>query len=250
MTSGTTVVASSMGDLKARVTSLRRLAHTVWEAQLRILGPELLEFAPGQHVNLDLPSGRRVTYSIATARSGCDTLRLLVRWALPRWLPLLELELGSVVSLSRAQGEFVLSSHHRGDVVFCATGTGASPLLPMLTALAEHPTRQRRLVFWGIRGEGDLAAYEELPALCAAARAELSVHVSSPKPTWIGSRGRIVESVSGIVPGLEAPTVYLVGNLAMVAELRGRLSALAASRCVRVVTERHACAPGRPSAST
>src|SRR5262249_2306879 len=156
-----------------------------------------------------------------------DVLRFIIR-VIPEGRAsdfLMSLPLGTTVNMTGPHGFFVLDPVHAGDLVFAATGTGIAAVMPMLGELARQPGADRRpiVVFWGLREQADIFSRDEIQALAAAAGAELDIHLTAPGPDWPGGRGRITAAVLDRLPRLTAPTFYLVGNGAMITELKREL---------------------------
>ena len=90
-------------------------------------------------------------------------------------------------------GFFVLDPTHPGDILFGATGTGISAVMPMLGELGrrrESGEESRRcIVMWGAREEADLFARAEIEALARRAGAELRIFLTAPDASWRGGRG-------------------------------------------------------------
>jgi NAD(P)H-flavin reductase len=107
----------------------------------------------------------------------------------------------------------------------------------MLDELRARPEPGRRLVYWGQRHESDLYLREELEAACTAAGASLHIHLSRPSESWQGPRGRITQPILEALPDLHAPTFYLVGNGAMIRELKAGLVQRGVDRKRQIRTE-------------
>jgi NAD(P)H-flavin reductase len=95
----------------------------------------------------------------------------------------------------------------------------------------------RSLVLWGARQESDLFARDEIDALVARAGSELRMFLTAPGPDWRGDRGRITPALLDRLPELAAPTFYLVGNGAMISELKRELIARGVNRRAQIRTE-------------
>jgi ferredoxin-NADP reductase len=183
----------------------------------------------------------RRSYSIASPTSRDDHVRLIAR-QIPGGHAseyFTRLSPGDPVSMAGPFGGFILGESHPGDLVFCTTGTGIATIMPMLDELARRPEHApgKRLVFWGLRRAEDIFARDEIEDLCRRADAELCIHLSSAGTGWEGQRGRINRSVLALVPGFCAPTFYLVGNGAMVAEMRSSLVEHGVDRKRQIRTE-------------
>jgi CDP-4-dehydro-6-deoxyglucose reductase, E3 len=230
--------------LRARLERRSPCADGVVDLVLTMVTPPSLPFQAGQFVTLKVgvdAAGRDVrrSYSIASRSDQGASLRFIVRIvaggpASDFWTGL---AIGAELDLTGPHGFFVLDPHHLGDVVFAATGTGVAPVVPMLGELEKRGEPGRRIVYWGVRHDRDLFLQEEIGAACAAADASLHVYLSQPGPGWTGGRGRINSAVLEALPGLAAPTFYLVGNGAMIDELKKELVSRGVDRKRQVRTE-------------
>ena len=238
--------ANPAGPLRAVLASRAFLAPGIVDLVFSMKTPERIAFRPGQFVSFDAGRDRaglphRRSYSIASPRVADDHLRFIIR-VIPDGAAstyLLDLPIGSEVAMTGPHGFFVLEPAHAGDSLFGTTGTGIAAVMPMLAEMAERRAvpGERRLVFWGARQESDLFARPEIEALCRAAGAELRVHLSAPDATWTGARGRITQPILDELPHLTRPIFYLVGNGAMIAELKRELIARGVDRKKQVRTE-------------
>jgi CDP-4-dehydro-6-deoxyglucose reductase len=220
------------------------IADGVIEVGLDVIDAGKLNFRPGQFVTISFPAGGRGSearkrLSIASLNEREDSLRFIVRLMpdAPGSDPFGTLAVGAEVRVTAPQGSFVLNERHEGDVVFAVTGTALAPVLAMLRELAERGDAGRRLVYWGLRRESDVFVPEEIAHRCACARATLHVYLSQPSPAWNGLRGRITDAVVGALPSLTAPTFYVVGNRAMVHELKDKLLERGIDRRKQIRTE-------------
>jgi ferredoxin-NADP reductase len=107
----------------------------------------------------------------------------------------------------------------------------------MLGELERRRENGKRLVYWGLRHESDVFLRDEVLAACAAAGAELHTYLSRPSPAWGGLRGRITGPVLEAFPRMHAPTFYIVGNGAMIDELKKGLVARGVERKKQIRTE-------------
>ena len=205
--------------------------------------PPRLAFRAGQFVSIQIsePGGTvlKRSYSIASPSDAGDRLRFVIR-TIPDGAAtdfLLTLPLRTEVRMTGPHGFFVLDEEHPGDIVFGATGTGLAAVMPMLSEIARRPVMGRRLLFWGARHEADLFAREEIAELCRRARTELHILLSAPSPDWSGETGRITQALLETLPSLQAPTFYLVGNGAMIVDVKRELVARGVDRKRQIRTE-------------
>jgi CDP-4-dehydro-6-deoxyglucose reductase len=232
-----------MPVIATRLASRSTVADDVVDVVFEVTG-EPLRFRAGQFVTLTVgqdASGEnlRRSYSIASLSDHGERLRFLIR-VIPGGVAsdfFITLPIGAEVEMTGPHGFFVLDATHQGDVVFAATGTGLAPVLPMLHELALRSETGRRFVYWGLRRESDLFVPDEVEAQCRAAGATLMTYLSGPGPAWTGRHGRISQPVLDQLPELTSPTFYLVGNGAMIAEVKAGLVAAGVDRRKRIRTE-------------
>ena len=234
----------------AELTARETLASGIAELSFAMREPARLDFKAGQFVSMAVdarspeadPVPRR-SYSIASQSNAGDLLRFIVR-VIPDGKAseyLMSISLGSLVRMTGPHGFFVLDPSHPGDVVFGATGTGIAAVMPMLGELARRRgsggETGRGLVLWGMRQEADLFARAEIGQLAEDAGAELRIFLTAPDATWTDGCGRITPALLERLPDLVAPTFYLVGNGAMITELRRELIARGVNRKTQIRTE-------------
>lgn len=233
-----------MAILRTRLVRRTEVAaHTV-DMVFDLDDPAKLTFRAGQFVTLAVgvdTAGQTVrrSYSIASLSDRGESLRLLVR-VIPGGMAsefLMTLPINQPLEMTGPHGFFVLAPSHPGDVLFAATGTGIAPVIPMLAELAARTESGRRFVYWGLRHEEDLCVSDEVQAGCDVAGAQLFTYLSRPSGSWRGARGRITAAVLQALSTLASPTFYLVGNGAMIAELKTGLVAAGIDRRKQIRTE-------------
>jgi len=242
------------GPFTAELTGRAPIAPGIVELWFDMRTPDRLSFRAGQFVSLSVGGEAgaaavpRRSYSIASQSDATDRLRFIIR-VIPEGAAseyLIALPIGAPVAMTGPHGFFVLDAAHAGDVVFGATGTGIAAVMPMLGELgrqplppASDPARRApgRHVYWGVREESDLFARPEIEALAAKAGADLRVYLTAPGPTWTGRQGRITPALLAVLPELQAPTFYLVGNGAMITEVKRELITRGVNRKTQIRTE-------------
>jgi propane monooxygenase reductase subunit len=238
------MLAAMPGPLVAALRSRTLIAAGIADLVFELREPPRLEFKAGQFVSIAVTDASgaalpRRSYSIASQSDDPERLRFIIRVIAGGAASdhLMTLAPGDELALTGPYGFFVLDAAHAGDVVLGATGTGMAAVMPMLGELAARPEPGRRFVYWGVRGEEDLFARAEIEALSKRAGATLAIHLTAPGPTWTGARGRITSAILDALPGLATPTFYLVGNGAMITELKGALVARGVNRKAQIRTE-------------
>lgn len=237
------------GPLTAELAERKLIGPAIAELVFAMRSPPRLEFKAGQFVSIGIASGGeegdevvpRRSYSIASQSDAGETLRFIIR-VIPGGRAsdyLMSIPVGASVTMTGPHGFFVLDANHPGDVVFGATGTGIAAVMPMLGELARRPEPERRRIFvlWGVRHEEDFFARAEIEALVERAGARLGLYLTAPGPEWTGERGRITPALLARLGELTSPTFYLVGNGAMITELKRELVARGVNRKTQIRTE-------------
>ncbi len=210
---------------EADVTGLDRVADGVARLTLTLRpgedGSSSADFESGQFVRIIVPGsppGREVrrAYSPANVANWDGQLefyiRLLPGGAMSDYLSE-RAEVGDVLTVSSADGEFGLAENGLRPRWFLAGGTGLSPLLSMLRKMAEFGEPQPARLFFGVTRHGEVFAQDEIAALVEALpefRADTLVW--NADPTWAGLVGNPVELAAAEIALLdEMPDVYLCG---------------------------------------
>jgi ferredoxin-NADP reductase len=244
------MIAPVPAPFTAELVAREIIASNIAELSFALRAPSRLEFKAGQFVSISIgppPPGAepipRRSYSIASQSDAGEVLRFIIR-VIPEGKAsefLMTLPLGTVVNMTGPHGFFVLDPAHAGDIVFGATGTGISAVMPMLGELGRRRESGeqvgRCIVMWGAREEADLFARAEIETLAAGAGADLRIYLTAPDGAWTGSRGRITAALLESLPQLVAPTFYLVGNGAMITEVKRELIARGVNRKAQIRTE-------------
>lgn len=228
------------GPITAALSVRTIVAPGIADLRFDMRDPPALSFRGGQFVSLSVdPALPRRSYSIASQADRPESIRIILRVIEggPASEYLMSMPLGTVVPMTGPHGFFTLEGQHPGDIVFAATGTGVAAVMPMLGELARQPPAGQRLLSWGLRHQEDLFALDEIGELCRVSGTTLDLHLTQPPPTWTGQRGRITASILDRLPTLAAPTFYLVGNGAMIDELKGKLVARGVNRKKQIRTE-------------
>ena len=215
---------------EAEITGLDRVADGVMRLTLTLQpgqdGSSTADFESGQFVRIVVPPGPadkqdsdkevRRSYSPANVANWDGKLefyiRLLPGGAMSDYLDQ-RAKIGDVLTVSNADGEFMLAENGLRPRWFLAGGTGLSPLLSMLRKMAEFGEMQPARLFFGITRHGEVFAQDEIAEL-AQTLPEFEAHtvVWNPDPAWTGSVGNPVElAAAEIAMADEMPDVYLCG---------------------------------------
>jgi len=235
---------STSGSIIGELSERTIIAPGIADLSLRMITPATLDFRAGQFVSIavdgaDAVSPGRRSYSIASQSDRGDRLRFIIR-VIPSGAAselLMSLPIGATLRMTGPHGFFMLDPAHAGDVVFGATGTGVAAVMPMLGELGRRDEAGHRALYWGLRHQSDLFAHDEIARLCERSATDLRIHLSAPGAGWDGPRGRITPAIVDALSTLREPTFYLVGNGAMITELKRDLVARGVNRKKQIRTE-------------
>jgi len=214
-----------------RLVSARLLAPAVRELVLERAGGGIVDFDPGQWMNLvlPLPTGEvRRAYSIASEPDGSNRFEIAVTRVEngPASTYLHDLPEGSILSAIGPQGLFTRDPADPHPALFVGTGTGVTPLRSMLRAALRCQRGAHLWLLLGVRHEEDILYREEMESL-AAERPEVRfvVTLSRPRQTWSGSTGHVQNHIPTLLRELEMasgvpPHVYVCGLERMVKSVR------------------------------
>ena len=137
-------------------------------------------FRPGQHVLLELEidgarQGRCFSLSQAPRADGLLRLTIKCKDGGPVSNAAHALEVGQVLRLSQAQGDFAPRSAH-GKLLMLSAGSGITPMMSHLHALAAAGSTRDVVVVHSSRSDADLIFGDELRAL-ASRWPQLRVHL-------------------------------------------------------------------------
>lgn len=219
------IVTAPPRNQEAEITALDRVADGVMRVMLTLRpgedGSSSADFESGQFFRIMVPgtgteSPARRAYSPANIANWDGQLeffiRLLPGGAMSDYLSE-RARVGDVVSVSSADGEFVLVENGLRPRWFLAGGTGLSPLLSMLRKMAEWGDPQPARLYFGVTRRGEVFAQDEIAELAEILpdfHAETVVW--SPDPAWSGPVGNPVELAAAALAMLdELPDVYICG---------------------------------------
>ncbi len=209
--------------LPGRIERIQRLSHDVLAVFLRLPAAESFDFAPGQYIDILLPGGRRRSFSIASPPHDSRPLELHVRRVPGGELTerlFAEDAGGTLLSMEGPLGQFVYR-HTQAPMLLVAGGTGLAPLKSIIRHVIENALEREMILYWGVRGERDLYAHEELDALARRARNfQYQAILSEPGAAWTGRRGWVHEAVLNDIDALHRYDVYASGPPALVAAVR------------------------------
>jgi len=217
----------------ATLRGVESLSPIVRLLRFEIDGGGPLDFVPGQFVTLRIPlpelgqdNGR--SYSLASSPDGSGLFEIAITRVRggpgSTWLH--GIEPGTQVQMSGPHGFFTLADSRPSATCFVATGTGVTPIRPMLRRVFEAGGEPETHLVFGVRHEADLIWRAEFEAL-ARAHPAFRFHptLTSPPTTWNGHVGRVQALVDRLLiePRRTDVDVYVCGLRRMVDDVRDRL---------------------------
>jgi ferredoxin-NADP reductase len=200
---------------------------------LDVIDGEPFRFEPGNFVGFECHveglGYRRSPYCIVSPPSDDGRFELLVRVVpqgpLSQYLDALrpgdEVAFRGPVGRSMAYAD----ADDPRDLVLVATGVGVGPFLSLATHLLAGGFERAIHLFWGLRLVEDICLTDELDALEERyPNFGYDVSLSQPPADWPGPRGRVTETMPGMLKRLGGTRFLLCGNGAMIDELGRALS--------------------------
>ncbi len=219
-------------SFEVRLVRTRPLSPAVRELVFERVDGEIVDYDPGQwlNLNLPLPSGNLVrAYSIASAPAGSPRFELAVTRVEngPASTYLHALEEGAVLTAIGPLGLFTRDAEDPSPALFVGTGTGVTPLRSMMQAALTRSANTPLWLLFGARYEEDILYRDEMEALAARdPRVRYVVTLSRPSDAWKGARGYVQAHVPGLLDelrqasGQARPHVFVCGLERMVKSVR------------------------------
>jgi predicted ferric reductase len=161
----------------------------------RSYGPEGFRFRPGQFAWINasrLPFSMDYhPFSISSSAERTDAVEFTIKTE-RRWTRTVhDLVPGQTVYLDGPWGHFTLDRHEGPGFVFIGGGVGVTPLLSMLSTLADQEDPRPCWAVIGNRSADQMIGYTELTALTERMNLTLVATLSGADETWEGRRGRV-----------------------------------------------------------
>jgi CDP-4-dehydro-6-deoxyglucose reductase len=210
--------------LPCRIQSIERLSHDVVRVMLRLPPTSVLDFLPGQYIDVIGPEGLRRSYSIANAPRTDKQIELHIRevtdGAMSRyWFE--QAKANDLLRLRGPLGTFFLRGQAGKDLVLLATGTGIAPVKAVLegmAGLADDVRPRSVVVYWGGRHREDL--YWQPPEQPGVRFAPV---LSRADDTWSGACGHVQDVMLREHAYLADTLVYACGSDTMIHSAQAKL---------------------------
>lgn len=193
-----------------RIVSAELIAPSVRQIVFERVDSSLVDFDPGQWVNLvlPLPDGEiRRAYSIASAPNASNRFEVAVTrvesGAGSKYLH--DLPVGAVLSAIGPHGLFTRLPDHPHPALFIGTGTGVTPLRSMLHAALQHEPTLPLWLLVGVRYEEDILYRTEMEAFEKKhPNVRFFITLSRPGQTWSGRSGYVQSHVPELLREIES----------------------------------------------
>lgn len=202
-----------------KLDSARFAGEGIRLLELKILNNQLLEFKPGQYVQIyrQLPHEKVVrAYSLSSDSRHLDRLSLDVQYVaggiMSPWLH--QLEPGAELEISGPYGEMFFEPGS-DPVVLVAGGVGLAPMRSILASLVQAKNPPPTWLFWGARHRVHLYAEKELQELLQKHRQWFhffpALSGALLEEGWQGPRGMIHEILTAELPDLPNAKAFICG---------------------------------------
>jgi propane monooxygenase reductase subunit len=214
--------AKPIQDATAEVAALTALTDDITLLRLRLLDPSVLDFHPGQYVDITVPgTGEHRSFSMATTPASGGELEFIIkRYPGGRFSSLLEDEIaeGHRLSIRGPYGSFTLREKSDRDLVFVGGGAGMAPILSLLRHMAQTDDRRPVTYYYGARTVTDLFYLSELGELASALPGFRFVPCLSQSwpEDWAHESGLVTDVLDQRESGLAGKDVYLCGPPPMI----------------------------------
>ncbi len=161
------------------------------------LNGQPLQHQAGQFAWLSLANPLRMDATPYTISSppGSRLLEFTIKPVGPSSRAIREVRVGDRVYLDGPHGDFTVEAHPSPGYVFLATGVGVTPILSILSAMAERGDPRPCLLFLGNRSERDVPGLRRLARLSRWSNLQIVHVINRPSREWTGECGYIDEEV-------------------------------------------------------
>lgn len=151
-------------ESKEFIKSTLNDSSSLLKITIRLINPEIKPFRPGQFVTFRITEGIFRAYSIASDYKNFSEYSFLISIGHEgigsNYFK--KIEVGEEVDFLGPNGHFKIESPISDNIVFCATGTGIAPFIPMLEFLLDNNCNSKIALLHGIKNEANLKFYESI----------------------------------------------------------------------------------------
>jgi Na+-transporting NADH:ubiquinone oxidoreductase subunit F len=215
-----------IGDYRARCAKITDLAHDIRQLRMELIEPLMMDYVPGQYVQLSVPvynGNEQVTraYSIASDPKERNIVELIVRRApggiSTTWI-FEHLKEGDEIKFSGPYGDFHLS---KGEVpiVFVAGASGMAPIRCILHQMRNGGIKRKAVFYFGANLLSEMFHTEEMKhfeeELPDFRFVPVIARPEDPN-AWGGETGLVTEALARGVKNAAGMEAYLCGSPGMI----------------------------------
>ena len=184
-------------------------------------GPDGFQFRPGQFAWINVGrspfSIRYHPFSISSSAERHDEVEFTIKTEQHFTAEVHDLQPGQSVYLDGPWGHFSMEMHEGPGFVFIGGGVGITPLLSMLSTMADRCDDRPCWLVVGNRHEDQMIGRVESERLARRMNLTVVQVLSAPPSTWTGPRGRInAELLDDILPaGRDRLQYFICGSDSM-----------------------------------
>lgn len=196
---------------------------------IRLVNPEVKPFRPGQFCVFRIEEGIFRSYSIASDYKNFSEYKFIISIAHEgigaNYFK--KVKVGDELDFLGPSGHFKIELPVAPNIIFCATGTGIAPFIPMIEFLIDNNCDSKIELLHGIKNEKNLKFYtkihNEFKSKCE--NFTHKVYVSQPENSEGLNVGRITDEIKKLdLSKLKNTQFYLCGHPDMVLEVTNYLS--------------------------
>lgn len=193
---------------------------------IRLVSPSEKPFRPGQFCTFRVAEGIFRAYSIASSYKDFSNYEFIISCGHEgigaNYFK--NIKIGEEVSFLGPNGHFFISTPVSHNIIFCATGTGIAPFIPMIEFLTDNNCDSKIALIHGMKDESNLDFYKSV-------HEKISHHCRNFKSIFYISKpqnsssedfkiGRITDEIKNLNLSNHSETqFYLCGHPDMVSEI-------------------------------
>ncbi len=209
------------------VESIEHLSADIARLTLQLPAGPVLDYRPGQYMNILLENGVSRSFSMAAPARPGNLVDLHIRrieggYFTDRLLG--RLLKGAAMRIEIPLGTFCFHEADWRPMVMMATGTGLAPIKAILESLLDNDDCPPVWLYWGMRSEEDLYLRDVIESWAGRLYEFNFVPVlSRASSLWQGRRGYVQQAVMQDFDDLSEHAIYLCGSPGMIADAKSLL---------------------------
>lgn len=204
----------------AKVINKKYLNYKTLQVDFKVLTPKGFYFVPGQFINIKVTDSVYRSYSVCSDYKKKDFIRIILTVAHnglgANYLK--NISVGSEVTIIGPSGRLVLPDNLANNINIYVTGTGLTPMIPILMRLIDIKCKSKIRLYYGNRLFEDAFKLDFLNE-CKKKLYDFEyyIYVSQPTTDYSGLRGRITDNI--VLEDPKNTQVLICGNPMMVSEI-------------------------------